>query len=123
MTDKLNVLLLGSGGRECAFSWKISQSGQNVNISETDFEAIKVFVLNNGINMVVVGPEAPLVEGIYDFFIADPEIKSIPVIGPSKLGATLEGSKDFSKQFMFRHNVPTAQYKTFNADTLSPLMF
>lgn len=137
MTDKLNVLLLGSGGRECAFSWKISQSpllnklfiapgnagtsqyGQNVNISETDFEAIKVFVLNNGINMVVVGPEAPLVEGIYDFFIADPEIKSIPVIGPSKLGATLEGSKDFSKQFMFRHNVPTAQYKTFNADTLN----
>jgi phosphoribosylamine--glycine ligase len=137
MTNKLNVLLLGSGGRECAFSWKISQSpllnklyiapgnagtsayGQNVNILETDFEAIKKFVLDNDINMVVVGPEAPLVAGVYDFFVADIELRSIPVIGPSKLGATLEGSKDFSKQFMFRHNVPTARYKTFTAETLN----
>lgn len=137
MINKLNVLLLGSGGRESAFSWKFAQSpllnklyiapgnagtsayGQNVNISETDFKAIKKFVLENNINMVVVGPEAPLVEGVYDFFVNDNELKNVPVIGPSKLGATLEGSKDFSKQFMFRNHVPTARYQTFTAETLN----
>jgi len=132
----MNVLLIGSGGREHAFAWKIAQSkkltrlfilpgnagtagcGTNVIISETDFEAIRKFVLENKITMVVVGPEAPLVKGIYDFFSADNDLKSIPVIGPSKTGAQLEGSKDFSKRFMQRHQIPTARYQTFTKETM-----
>ncbi|UKJ07975.1 phosphoribosylamine--glycine ligase [Solitalea lacus] len=132
----MNILLLGSGGREHAFAWKISQSkqcsqlfiapgnagtascGQNVAIKATDFEGIKTFVLQNEIKLVVVGPEEPLVKGIHDFFLADEQLKLIPVIGPQKLGATLEGSKDFSKQFMKRHNIPTAAYASFTADKL-----
>ncbi len=125
----MNILLLGSGGREHALAWKIAQSpktdrlfiapgnagtarvGVNVPISAEDFPAIKAFVLENGIRMVVVGPEAPLVKGIYDFFKQDAALQDIPVIGPSKQGAQLEGSKDFAKQFMIRHNIPTARYK------------
>jgi len=132
----MNILLLGSGGRENALAWKIKQSnkvenlyiapgnagthliGKNTDLSITDFPAIKQFVLANNIDMVVVGPEEPLVKGIYDFFINDQEVKDIPVIGPSKEGAKLEGSKDFAKQFMIRHNIPTARYKSF---TLSQL--
>src|SRR3989304_1222185 len=114
----MNVLLLGSGGREHALAWKIAQSkklgllfiapgnagtsdyGENINFSPADFSAVKNFVLANKINMVVVGPEEPLVKGIHDFFIKDNELKNIPVIGPDARGAQLEGSKDFSKQFM-----------------------
>jgi len=132
----MNILLLGSGGREHAFAWKISQSkkcsklfiapgnagtsqcGTNVNISATDFDAIKKFCLENKIALVVVGPEDPLVKGIYDFFLADDSLKRIPVIGPSKEGAQLEGSKDFAKAFMQRHNIPTAAYKTFTKESL-----
>jgi phosphoribosylamine--glycine ligase len=132
----MNILLLGSGGREHAFAWKMAQSkklgrlfiapgnagtmtcGTNVKMSETDFPAIRKFVLENAINMVVVGPETPLVMGIHDFFLEDPLLKNIPVIGPQKMGAMLEGSKDFSKLFMQRHNIPTAAYKTFTHDTL-----
>ena len=124
----MNILLLGSGGREHALAWKIVQSpetnklfiapgnagtaqvGQNVAISATDFPAIKNFVLQNEIEMVVVGPEDPLVKGVYDFFKQDPELNKIPVIGPSKEGAQLEGSKDFAKAFMMRHHIPTARY-------------
>lgn len=127
----MNILLLGSGGRENALAWKIKQSpkvnnlyiapgnagthliGQNIDLSITDFPSIKQFVLNNSIDMVVVGPEEPLVKGIYDFFVNDSEVKDIPVIGPSEEGAKLEGSKDFAKQFMIRHNIPTARYKSF----------
>jgi phosphoribosylamine--glycine ligase len=133
----MNVLLLGSGGREHAFAWKLSQSpllsklfiapgnagtamhGENVNIGATDFSAIKDFVLANQIELVVVGPEDPLVKGVHDFFLGDDTLKSIPVIGPQKQGAQLEGSKDFSKQFMMRHGVPTAAYRTFTKDTLN----
>ncbi len=133
----MNILILGSGGREHAFAWKLSQSkklgklfiapgnagtsdfGTNVAIAATDFEAVKKFVIENQINMVVVGPEDPLVKGIHDFFLADAQLKNIPVIGPQKVGAQLEGSKDFSKQFMFRHNIPTARYETFTKDTLA----
>ena len=132
----MNVLVLGSGGREHALSWKISQSslceklfiapgnagtssvGQNVDISVNDFPAIKTFVLENNINMVVVGPEDPLVNGIYDFFQKDSALSDICLIGPSKEGAKLEGSKDYSKQFMMRHNIPTAAYGSFTAETL-----
>ncbi len=127
----MNILLLGSGGREHAFAYKIAQSklctqlfiapgnpgiaqfGTNVNISATDFLSIKQFVLTNDVKMVVVGPEAPLVAGIYDFFLNDENLNHIPVIGPSKVGAQLEGSKAFSKAFMMRHNIPTAAYKEF----------
>ncbi len=133
----MNILILGSGGREHAFAWKLAQSkklnklfiapgnagtagvGTNVNISATDFNAIKKLVLENTISMVIVGPEDPLVKGIYDFFLSDVRLKNIPVIGPSKDGAQLEGSKDFSKRFMFRHNIPTASYETFTRDTLT----
>ncbi len=133
----MNILILGSGGREHAFAWKLSQSkklgklfiapgnagtanfGTNVAISVTDFDGIKKFVLENAVNMVIVGPEDPLVKGIYDFFIADVQLKNIPVIGPQKAGAQLEGSKDFSKKFMIRHNIPTARYETFTKDTLA----
>jgi phosphoribosylamine--glycine ligase len=132
----MNVLILGSGGREHAFAWKISQSkklsklfiapgnagtalcGTNVQMSATDFPAIKNFVLSHDIKMVVVGPEDPLVKGVHDFFLADDLLKKIPVIGPPKMGAQLEGSKDFSKQFMIRHGIPTAAYETFTKDTL-----
>src|SRR5215469_3259705 len=132
----MNILLLGSGGRESAFAWKIAQSpkckklfiapgnagtpqyGQNVNIKATDFEAIGKFALDNAIDLVLVGPEEPLVKGVHDFFLADEQLKNIPVIGPQKEGAQLEGSKDFSKAFMQRNNVPTAASKTFTRDTL-----
>ena len=137
MKQTFNILLLGSGGREHAFSWKMSQSkhlgklyiapgnagtpahGTNVNIDPLDFEAVKNFVRENGIHMVVVGPEAPLVAGIHDFFLNDSVLKYIPVIGPQKEGAQLEGSKDFSKAFMQRHHIPTAAYNSFTAETLS----
>lgn len=137
MKQTFNILLLGSGGREHAFAWKISQSkqlgklyiapgnagtpahGTNVNIDPLDFEAVKTFVRENGIHMVVVGSEAPLVAGIHDFFLNDSVLKYIPVIGPQKEGAQLEGSKDFSKAFMQRHNIPTAAYNSFTAETLS----
>jgi phosphoribosylamine--glycine ligase len=133
----MNILILGSGGREHAFAWKLSQSkklnklfiapgnagtasfGTNVNISTTDFDAVKKLVLENNINMVLVGPEDPLVKGIHDFFLADVQLKNIPVIGPKKDGAQLEGSKDFSKRFMIRHHIPTARYETFTKDTLN----
>ncbi|HZX58637.1 MAG TPA: phosphoribosylamine--glycine ligase, partial [Mucilaginibacter sp.] len=132
----MNILILGSGGRESAFAWKISQSpkcsklfiapgnagtpqyGQNVNIKVTDFEGIGRFAVENSIDLVLVGPEEPLVKGIHDFFLADEQLKSIPVIGPQKEGAQLEGSKDFSKDFMFRQNIPTAASKTFTRETL-----
>ena len=132
----MNILLLGSGGRENALAWKIKQSkkvdklfiapgnagtalvGENVNISATDFPKLKEFVLANSVNMVVVGPEDPLVKGVYDFFKNDSELKNVPVIGPSKLGAELEGSKDFAKAFMMRHNIPTAAYASFTKETL-----
>jgi len=133
----MNILILGSGGREHAYAWKLAQSkrighlfiapgnagtasvGTNIQLSVTDFEGIKKFVLEKGISMVVVGPEDPLVKGVHDFFLADAQLKSIPVIGPQKDGAQLEGSKDFSKRFMFRHNIPTAKYETFTKETLS----
>jgi phosphoribosylamine--glycine ligase len=132
----MKILLLGSGGREHALAWKIAQSpkveklfiapgnggtltvGENVQIAATDFPALKSFVLEKGVDMVVVGPEDPLVKGVYDFFESDLELTSIPVIGPSKEGAKLEGSKDFAKAFMLRHGIPTARYKSFTADTL-----
>jgi phosphoribosylamine--glycine ligase len=133
----MNILILGSGGREHAYAWKLAQSkkigkiyiapgnagtatlGTNVNISATDFESVKKITLENEINMVLVGPEDPLVKGVHDFFLADEQLKKIPVIGPQKDGAQLEGSKDFSKRFMFRHNIPTAKYETFTKETLS----
>lgn len=132
----MNVLILGSGGREHAFSIKLLESDKinqlfvapgnagthkiatNININPTDFEAVKKAVLENDIKMVVVGPEAPLVEGVHDFFLADNALKNIPVIGPKKDGALLEGSKDFSKQFMQKHGVPTARYQSFTKDNL-----
>lgn len=132
----MNILLLGSGGRENALAWKIKQSkkvsqlyvapgnagtsllADNVNISVTDFPRIKEFVLGQSIDMVVVGPEAPLVEGIYDFFANDQLLKAIPVIGPSQEAAKLEGSKDFAKQFMQRHAIPTARYQSFSLEQL-----
>ncbi|MCH5328448.1 MAG: phosphoribosylamine--glycine ligase [Coprobacter sp.] len=133
----MNILLLGSGGRENALAWKIKQSpkleklyiapgnagtaayGTNVDMKATDFDAIRNFVLENRINMVVVGPEDPLVKGIYDYFKNDGELKNIPVIGPSRQGAQLEGSKDFAKAFMMRHNIPTARYASFTAENIT----
>ena len=135
----MNILLLGSGGREHALAWKISQSekcdtlfiapgnagtdgvggkGKNVAIKADDFETIKQFVVDNDVKMVVVGPEDPLVKGIYDDLGADARTKDIPVIGPSKCGAQMEGSKDFAKAFMMRHNIPTAAYNTFDGEHL-----
>lgn len=132
----MKILLLGGGGREHALAWKIAQSskvdklyiasgnagtanvGENVPIKADDFEALKDFAVNNGIDMVVVGPEDPLVKGIYDDFKSDPRTAQIPVIGPSKQGAVLEGSKDFAKGFMRRHNIPTAKYHTFNGTNI-----
>lgn len=133
----MKVLLLGSGGREHALAWKIAQSekveklfiapgnagtaacGENVAIKADDFEALKQFTVEKGIGMVVVGPEDPLVKGIYDDFKNDARTANIPVIGPSKQGAVLEGSKDFAKSFMQRHNIPTARYHTFTGETLN----
>lgn len=132
----MNILLLGSGGREHAFAWKIVQSPActrlfvapgnagtaeiaiNISHSATDFEGLLAFVLENSINLIVVGPEEPLVKGIVDFFRSQPETANLPIVGPSQLGATLEGSKDFSKRFMQRNGIPTAAYETFTADQL-----
>ncbi|WP_433834554.1 phosphoribosylamine--glycine ligase [Flavobacterium anhuiense] len=132
----MTILLLGSGGREHAFAWKMTQSplceklfvvpgnagtaaiAENVAISATDFEAVKALVLKENISLVVVGPEDPLVKGIYDFFKNDESLKHIPVIGPSQLGAQLEGSKEFAKEFLMKHNIPTAAYDSFTAETV-----
>ena len=133
----MNILLLGSGGREHALAWKIAQSpkvdklyiapgnagtgncGENVAIKADDFDALKAFALNHQVDMVVVGPEDPLVKGIYDDFASDPTTRHIAVIGPSQAGARLEGSKDFAKAFMMRHHIPTARYQTFDGTTLA----
>ena len=133
----MNILILGSGVREQAFAWKLSQStkckslyiapgnagtlafGTNLSISANDFQSVKNAVLKYNITMVIVGPEDPLVKGIHDFFLGDNELKHIPIIGPQKDGALLEGSKDFSKQFMLRHKIPTAQYQSFTKETLA----
>lgn len=130
----MKLLLLGSGGREHALAWKIAQSakvdklfiapgnagtasvGDNVDMRADDFEGIARFVIHNDIDMVVVGPEDPLVKGIYDYFKGHPHVSHIPVIGPSKAGAVLEGSKDFAKSFMIRHGIPTAAYRTFTGE-------
>ncbi|HEY1193342.1 phosphoribosylamine--glycine ligase [Flavobacterium sp.] len=132
----MTILLLGSGGREHAFAWKMTQSplceklfvvpgnagtaaiAENVAISATDFEAVKALVLKENISLVVVGPEDPLVKGIYDYFKNDESLKHIPVIGPSQLGAQLEGSKEFAKEFLMKHNIPTAAYDSFTAETV-----
>ncbi|KFF07410.1 phosphoribosylamine--glycine ligase [Flavobacterium reichenbachii] len=132
----MTILLLGSGGREHAFAWKMIQSplceklfvapgnagtasiAENVAIAPTDFEAVKALVLKENISLVVVGPEDPLVKGIYDYFKNDESLKHIPVIGPSKLGAQLEGSKEFAKEFLMKHNIPTAAYDSFTAETV-----
>ena len=132
----MNILILGSGGREHTFAWKISQSplcnelfvapgnsgtsniAENVSIGVTDFEAIKKLVLSKKIKMVVVGPEDPLVQGVHDFFLGDDELKHVAVIGPKKAAAELEGSKEFAKEFLFRHNIPTAAYECFNESTV-----
>ncbi|WP_396149239.1 phosphoribosylamine--glycine ligase [Flavobacterium sp.] len=132
----MNILLLGSGGREHAFAWKMTQSAlctqlfvapgnagtakiaTNIAVNPNDFETIKQFVLENTIKMVVVGPEDPLVNGIYDFFKNDTQISHIPVIGPSKLGAQLEGSKEFAKEFLVKNNIPTAKYESFTSETV-----
>ncbi|MEI6060919.1 MAG: phosphoribosylamine--glycine ligase [Bacteroidota bacterium] len=134
---KTNVLLIGSGGREHAIAWKLIQSpllghlfiapgnagthslGTNVDMNGNDFENVRNFVLQHQVDLVVVGPEEPLVRGIHDFFLNDEQLKNIPVIGPRKAGAELEGSKDFAKQFMIRHGIPTAAYQTFTKETLN----
>lgn len=132
----MNILILGSGGREHTFAWKIAQSplcnslyvapgnsgtsqiANNLDIKVTDFQAIKKAVLEHQITMVVVGPEDPLVQGVHDFFLNDEEIKHVSVIGPQKAAAELEGSKEFAKEFLVRHNIPTAAYKSFNASNV-----
>lgn len=132
----MTILILGSGGREHAFAWKLAQSplckklfvapgnsgtaqiAKNVDLKVTDFEGIKALVLENQIDMVVVGPEDPLVRGVHDFFLNTDELKGISVIGPQKEAAQLEGSKEYAKQFMYRHNIPTAAYKSFDAQSL-----
>ncbi|WP_438964952.1 phosphoribosylamine--glycine ligase [Flavobacterium sp.] len=132
----MNILLLGSGGREHALAWKMLQSSKcknlyvapgnagtsqiatNIELNPNDFEAVKDTVLKNHINMVVVGPEDPLVNGIYDFFQNDSELKHVPVIGPSKVGAQLEGSKEFAKEFLVKNNIPTAKYESFTVETV-----
>tara|TARA_A100001011_G_scaffold398986_1_gene505539 strand:+ start:728 stop:2008 length:1281 start_codon:yes stop_codon:yes gene_type:complete len=134
--EKINILVLGSGGREHTFCWKLEQSqltnqlfiapgnggtadlATNLDIGVNDFEKIKKAVLQNQIKLVIVGPEDPLVNGVHDFFLSDQALKDIPVIGPQKLGATLEGSKEFAKAFMLRHNIPTAQYGSFTAENI-----
>ncbi len=132
----MNILILGSGGREHAIAWKVAQSpkvksifvapgnagtgnvGTNLPVELDDFNSIKMLVVEKDVDMVIVGPEAPLVNGIYDFFISDPILKDIPVIGPSKAGAMLEGSKSFAKDFMAKHDIPTAAYRTFNSSNI-----
>ncbi len=132
----MTILLLGSGGREHALAWKMLQSSKceslfvapgnagtaqiatNVDVDILDFQSIKTFVLNNNVNMVVVGPEDPLVHGIFDFFKNDAQLQAIPVIGPSKTGAQLEGSKEFAKQFLVKNNIPTAAYDSFTPETV-----
>jgi len=132
----MKVLLLGSGGREHAIAWKLAQSsqleelfiapgnagtrkhGKNIDLQVNDFEAIKNFVIEAGIEMVVVGPEDPLVNGIVDFFEADEQLAKVAIIGPNKYAAQLEGSKDFAKEFLYRHHIPTAKYATFTKETL-----
>ncbi|WP_282132332.1 phosphoribosylamine--glycine ligase [Cellulophaga baltica] len=132
----MNILILGAGGREHTLAWKLKQSPKlsnlfvapgnagtaaiatNLNIGVNDFEAIKTAVLTKKIEMVIVGPEDPLVNGVHDFFLNDNDLKNIPVIGPQKAAATLEGSKDFAKEFMMRHNIPTAAYESFTAESL-----
>ncbi len=134
--EKMNILILGSGGRENAFAWKISQSkhtenlfiapgnagtahfGKNIDLNLLDFDGIGKFALANAIQMIVVGPEEPLVKGFHDYFLSQEELKHIAIIGPQKAGALLEGSKHFSKQFMQRHQIPTASSKTFTKETL-----
>ncbi len=132
----MNILILGSGGRECTFAWKLAQSnkvkkvfiapgnagtleiGENISIDPNNFDQVKDVVLSKTIEMLIVGPEDPLVNGIHDFFLADKELKNIPVIGPQKMAAQLEGSKEFAKEFMYRHNIPTAKYQSFTSETL-----
>ena len=133
----MNVLIIGSGAREHAFCWKIKQSkrinklyvapgnagtekiAQNIEISISDFKEIKNILLSKSISLIIIGPEIPLINGLTDFIKKDPELKKVLVVGPSKLGSMLEGSKDFSKEFMFNHNIPTASYKTFNINSLN----
>jgi len=133
----MNILLIGAGGREHAIAWKLaqskklnklftapgnagtSQSGTNIQLDIGNYTAVKEFIIAQGINMVIVGPEAPLVDGFHDHFLNDPQLKDIPVIGPVKAGAMLEGSKDFANQFMTKYNIPTAKYKTFDIDSLA----
>jgi phosphoribosylamine---glycine ligase len=135
--EKHNVLLIGSGGREHAFAWKMNQSsklntlfiapgnagtadyGENIDLDVSDTDSVKAFIVSHNISMVIVGPEQPLVEGIHDTFLADETLRHIPVIGPVKSGAMLEGSKDFAKHFMQKYNIPTAGFKTFNRDQLN----
>jgi phosphoribosylamine--glycine ligase len=137
LADYMNVLILGSGGREHAFAWKIAQSKKlkqlyclpgnagtaqhaiNVPLLETDFEGIKKWVLEKQITLILVGPEVPLVKGIHDFFLADENLKKVKIIGPTRQAAQLEGSKDFSKKFMLRHNIPTAKYRTIISQNIS----
>ena len=132
----MNILVIGSGGRECTFAWKLSQSdkcenlyiapgnagttayGENIDINPNDFDQLKSHVLDKKIGLVVVGPEDPLVKGLHDYFLLDEDLRHIPVIGPQKHAAQLEGSKEFAKEFMYRHNIPTAQYKSFTRETL-----
>ncbi len=134
--EKLNILVLGGGGREHAFCWKLAQSAivgnlfaapgnagtagiaTNLNIGVNDFDALKKAALQKNVDLVIVGPEDPLVNGIHDYFLEDPQLKDIPVIGPQRLGATLEGSKEFAKAFMSRHNIPTAQYGSFTKENI-----
>src|SRR5690606_12351190 len=133
----MNILIVGSGGRESAFAWKLAQSpqitqlyiapgnagtstyGQNIPLRVTDFEGIADFVLEHAVDMVVVGPEEPLVKGIHDYFLDRADLRHVPVIGPQQQGAQLEGSKDFSKRFMARHGIPTAASRSFTRDTLA----
>ncbi len=132
----MNILILGSGGRECTFAWKLAQSakcgalfiapgnagtldyGTNLDVNPNNFQQVKKAVLDHDIKMVIVGPEDPLVLGVHDFFLNDTDLKKIPVIGPQKYAAQLEGSKEFAKEFMYRHNIPTAQYKSFTVANL-----
>ena len=133
----MTILILGSGGREHAFAWKMAQSSlcsklfvapgnagtaaiaTNIEVETTDFEALKTFSIQEGVEMIVVGPEDPLVKGIYDFFCNDPQLKHIAVIGPSKDGAQLEGSKEFAKEFMINHQIPTAAFQSFTIETVA----
>ena len=132
----MNILILGSGGREHTFAWKISQSplcnqlfvapgnsgtskmATNIDINVTDFQSIKTLVLNKNIEMVVVGPEDPLVQGIHDFFLSDDKLKQVIVIGPQAKAAQLEGSKEFAKEFLIRHHIPTAAYQSFTKENV-----